>query len=229
MKIAFIAGTSIAQSSLFDDWAFETVETAYGPVQLKQKGDLILLNRHNFKDPVPPHSINYRANIRALKDLGTESVLSFNSVGSLKENLPPGTIVSCEDYVSFAPYTYHDNELSGQAPVIANNLIPEIVAASEYSIETGKVYVQTRGPRFETKAEVRIVKNWGDVVGMTLAGEADLCQELEIAYNSICMIDNYAHGLMDQELSLEKFRALVKENQEKVNGFFSQVLSLYSS
>jgi 5'-methylthioadenosine phosphorylase len=229
MRIAFIAGTSIAQSSLFDDWAYETIETAYGSVQLKKKGDLILLNRHNFENPVPPHSINYRANIRALKDSGIESVISLNSVGSLKEGLPPGTIVSCDDYVSFAPYTFHDNELSGQAPVIANNLIPEIAAASDYSIEMGKVYVQTRGPRFETKAEVRIIKEWGDVVGMTLAGEADLCQELDIAYNSICMIDNYAHGLMEQELSYEKFRTLVKENQEKVNRFFGQILSLYCS
>ncbi len=228
MKIAFISGTSIAQSSLFDDWTFERTETDYGPVQLKKKGDLLLLNRHNFENPVPPHSINHRANIRALKNSGVESVLTLNSVGSLKEDLRPGTFVSCDDYVSFAPCTYHDTELSGQAPVIANNLIPEIVEVSEYPIETGKVYVQTRGPRFETKAEVRIIRNWGDVVGMTLAGEADLCQELDMAYNSICMIDNYAHGLMAEEFSFEKFRELVKENQEKVNRFFGQILSLYS-
>ena len=175
MKVAFLSGTSIVNSTLFAAWEVRTIETRYGPVTCKQRGDFVLINRHGYGLPVPPHSINYRANIRALADLGYQDVLSVNSVGSLKPELPPGTLVSCSDYVGLqqGPVTFFDTELKGGAPGIANNLIPLLVEklAPEFKIHPGKVYVQMRGPRFETKAEIRIVKEWGDVVGMTAAHE----------------------------------------------------------
>jgi 5'-methylthioadenosine phosphorylase len=176
MRVAFISGTSIVNSTLFSSWDVKTIKTSYGPVTYKQRGDHVLINRHGYQFPLPPHSINYRANIRALADLGFQDIVSLNSVGSLKKDLPPGTFVSCSDYVCFqqGPVTFFDNELRGGAPGIANNLIPRLVAelAPEFQIHTGKVYVQMRGPRFETKAEIRVVKDWGDVIGMTAAHEA---------------------------------------------------------
>src|SRR5207244_1921027 len=130
-----------------------TTGTPYGTVTFRQSGDFVIINRHGWGFPLPPHSINYRANIRALADLGFENVVSLNSVGSLKRDLPPGTFVSCSDYVCLqqGPMTYFDNELKGGAPGIANNLIPQLVRqlAPEFTIRTGKVYVQMRGPRFE--------------------------------------------------------------------------------
>jgi 5'-methylthioadenosine phosphorylase len=228
MKIAFISGTSIVNSPLFSGWEVRSVETKHGAVTYKAHGDHVLLNRHGFGAPLPPHAINYRANIRALADLGFRDVVSLNSVGSLRPDLPPGSLVSCADYVALqqGPATYFDDELKGGAPGIANNLVPVIVAglAGEFQIQTGKVYVQMRGPRFETKAEIRIIKDWGDVVGMTLAHEADLCTELGIHYNSLAIVDNYANGLLVDGIDFAKFKDLVKDNQAKVNRLFARLL-----
>ena len=142
MKVAFVSGTSIVNSTLFSAWEVKTVETQFGPVTYKTRGDHALINRHGYKFPLPPHSINYRANIRALADLGFQDVVSLNSVGSLKKELPPGTFVSCSDYVGLqqGPATFFDHELKGGAPVIANNLIPRLIAelAPEFKIHTGK-------------------------------------------------------------------------------------------
>jgi 5'-methylthioadenosine phosphorylase len=230
MKIAFVSGTSIVKSELFTSWETKTVETVYGAVQVKARGEHVLINRHGYGVPKPPHSINYRANIRALADLGFVDVVSVNSVGSLKPELPPGTLVSCADYVGLqqGPQTFFDDELKGGAPGIDNNLIPMLVAklAPEFSIQTGKVYVQMRGPRFETKTEVQIIKDWGDVVGMTAAHEADLCREIGLRYNSIAMIDNYANGLMGGDVDFAKFHELVKNNQATVNRLFVRLLEI---
>jgi 5'-methylthioadenosine phosphorylase len=230
MKVAFISGTSIVNSTLFSAWDVRTVETPYGAVTYKARGDHALLNRHGYGFPLPPHSINYRANIRALADLGFKDVVSLNSVGSLKPDIPPGSIVSCSDYVCLqqGPATFFDTELKGGAPGIANNLIPKLVAglAPEFVIPTGKVYVQMRGPRFETKAEIRVVHTWGDVIGMTAAHEADLCSELGLSYNSLAIIDNYANGLEGTAIDFDRFKELVKTNQQRVNRLFTRMLEL---
>ncbi|HEY4299452.1 MAG TPA: MTAP family purine nucleoside phosphorylase [Candidatus Didemnitutus sp.] len=230
MKVAFVSGTSIVNSNLFADWAVKTVATEHGDVTYKTKGDFVLINRHGYAFPLPPHSINYRANIRGLANLGIKDVVSLNSVGSLKKDLPPGTFVSCSDYVGLqqGPATFFDRELKGGAPVIANNLIPRLIPqlAPEFTIHPGKVYVQMRGPRFETKAEIRIVQHWGDVIGMTAAHEADLCTEAGLNYNSLALIDNYANGLEGTEIDFAKFKELVKDNQARVNRLFSRLLEI---
>lgn len=230
MKVAFISGTSIVNSELFSSWEVKTVETAYGTVTYRAGGDFVIINRHGWGFPLPPHSINYRANIRALADLGFKDIVSLNSVGSLKRDLPPGTFVSCSDYVGLqqGPTTFFDKELKGGAPVIANNLIPKLVGelAPEFQIHTGKVYVQMRGPRFETKAEIRIVQHWGDVIGMTAASEIDLCNEIGLSYNSLALIDNYGNGLEGTEIDFAKFKDLVKSNQAKVNRLFTRILEI---
>ena len=230
MKVAFLSGTSIVNSALFASWTVCTIETQFGPVTYKRQGDFVLINRHGYGFPLPPHAINYRANIRALADLGYQDVLSLNSVGSLKPDLPPGTLVSCSDYVGLqqGPATFFDTELKGGAPGIANNLIPLLLEklAPEFEIKPGKVYVQMRGPRFETKAEIRIVKDWGDVICMTAAHEADLCVEAGLRYNSVALIDNYANGLEGTEIDFARFKDLVKSNQEKVNRLFRRLLEI---
>lgn len=230
MKVAFISGTSIVNSSLFAAWDVKTVPTPYGAVTYKSQGDFVLINRHGYGVPLPPHSINHRANIRALAELGFKDVVSLNSVGSLKPDLPPGTFVSCSDYVGLqqGPATFFDDELKGGAPGITNNLIPLLCAklAPEFTVHPGKVYVQMRGPRFETKAEIQIIRHWGDVVGMTAAHEADLCTEAGLRYNSVALIDNFANGLEGTEIDFVRFKELVKDNQAKVNRLFTRLLEI---
>ncbi len=230
MRVAFISGTSIVNSTLFSAWEKLTVDTAYGPVTFRLRGEHALINRHGTGTPLPPHSINHRANIRALANLGFRDIVSLNSVGSLRAEIPPGSILSCSDYVGLqqGPATFFDDELKGGAPGIANNLIPLLVEklAPEFAVMTGKTYVQMRGPRFETKAEIRVVRGWGDVVGMTAGHEADLCSEIGLNYNSLAIIDNYANGLEDTEIDFGKFRDLVKANQERVNRLFTRMLEI---
>lgn len=230
MKVAFISGTSIVNSTLFAAWEVRKIETKFGAVTYKTRGEHVLINRHGYGVPLPPHSINYRANIAALAELGYKDIVSLNSVGSLKKDLPPGTFVSCSDYVGLqqGPATFFDLELKGGAPGIANNLMSRLVAelAPEFMIQAGKVYVQMRGPRFETKAEIRIVKDWGDVVGMTAAHEADLCTEAGLNYNSLALIDNFANGLEGTEIDFVRFKDLVKDNQARVNRLFARMLEI---
>ena len=231
MKIALVSGTSIIHSPLFSTWSEQTVETKHGAVTLRTHGDHAVLNRHGAGPaPLPPHRINFRANLAALADLGFEDIVSFNSVGSLQPRLAPGAFVSCSDYVGLqqGPATYFDDELKGGAPGIANNLVPKILAAlaPEFSVATGQTYVQMRGPRFETKAEIRIIRHWGDVVGMTLAHEADLCTELGLRYNSFGIVDNYANGLEGTAIDFVKFKEHVHGNQERVNRFIARLLEV---
>ncbi len=232
MKIAFISGTSVARSDLFAEWEMRTVETHCGAVTYRKRGDFVLLNRHGSGPPLPPHRINHHANVRALGDLGFTDVVALNSVGSLKPELPPGTLVSCSDYVCLqsGPQTFFDDELKGGAPGIDSNLIPLLAAklAPEFEVKTGKVYVQTQGPRFETRAEVQVIKSWGDVVGMTAAHEADLCREAGLRYNLLAMVDNYANGLEGTAIDFEKFRELVQANQRKVDRLFTRLLEILS-
>ena len=115
MKIAFLSGTSIAKSSLFDDWPTREVETVHGKAIVRSHGDFVLLNRHG-PSYLPPHAINHRANIQALADLGYRDVVALCSVGSLQTELPPGTILSCADYISFRPCTFSDTELRALGP-----------------------------------------------------------------------------------------------------------------
>ena len=227
VKIAFLSGTSIANSSLFDHWPAREIETCHGTAIVRTQGEHLLLNRHG-PQYLPPHAINHRANIQALVDLGFRDVIALNSVGGLQLELPPGTILSCGDYVSFRPATFSDTELRALGPQIANNLIPRIAAALPYPLLQDKIYIQTPGPRFETRAEVRILRQWGDVVGMTAASEADLCRESGLNYNSLCMVDNYANGILGPELSPESFAVLVRANQEKVNDLFRRLLALFA-
>ena len=230
MKVAFLSGTSIVHSTLFATWAVRTIETRHGPVTYRHQGDFVLINRHGDGFPLPPHAINYRANIRVLADLGYRDVVAVNSVGSLQPELPPGTIVSCSDYVCLqqGPATFFDTEFRGGAPGIANTLIPLLAGklAPEFDLKLGKVYVQMRGPRFETKAEIRVVQAWGDVIGMTAAHEADLCAEIGLRYNSLAIVDNYANGLEGTEIDFAKFKDLVQSNQAKINRLFTRLLEI---
>lgn len=231
MKVALISGTSILHSPLFSAWRERVVETKHGAVFVREDGDRVVLNRHGPGPSVlPPHRINFRANLAALAQLGCADIVSFNSVGSLQGRLAPGVFISCSDYVGLqqGPATYFDDELKGGAPGIANNLVPRLVAglAPEFLVATGQTYVQMRGPRFETKAEIRIIRHWGDVVGMTLAHEADLCTELGLRYNSLGIVDNYANGLAGTEIDFVKFKQHVHGNQERVNRFIARVLEL---
>ena len=227
MKVGLIGGTSLHHCDSFHAWPSRTRATEFGKVVFRAKGKLAVLDRHGPEGETPPHAINHRANVTLFRDLGVDTLISLNSVGSLRTDLAPGTLVSCADYVSFHPATFQDETLRPVAPAIGNPLLPGILRELDRPVEAGKVYVQTRGPRFETKAEVRIIRQWGDVVGMTLGSEADLCAEAELPLTSLAMVDNFAHGLTEQPLSAESFRRQLLVNRQAIAGLLAVLVRLY--
>jgi 5'-methylthioadenosine phosphorylase len=179
------------------------------------------LQRHGPKGEIPPHRINHRANLEAFFSLGIRKVIGVNSVGSLKREIPPGSIVVPHDF--FCPWaivTFFEDKAFHVLPSLDEELRKALIKACKKNgflvFEQG-VYVQTIGPRLETKAEVLFLSRLGgDVVGMTMAHEATLCCERGISYASLCTVDNYAHGIGEGGLSQEKIKEMAQKNAQKV-------------
>jgi 5'-methylthioadenosine phosphorylase len=190
--------------------------------------DFLFAPRHGLRKPVPPHKVNHRANIAALAKAGATDVVGVCSVGALKTSFHPGMIVVPEDYVSFGDVpTFFDKEAKHMTPSLDNALRRLIVSCGErlrLEMFDGGVYVQTRGPRLETKAEVRFLATLGDVVGMTMASEATLAQEAGLAYAGVCSVDNYAHGIVDKPLNFEEVIKTSREKQAKMMKLVDEVV-----
>ncbi len=226
-KIAFIGGSGFSKRKLFDGFEKSYVKTQYGNVLLFVKGKVIYLARHGIHKSIPPHRINHRANICALNLLGAERIIGINSVGSLKETIKPGSIVVASDYVHLDPPSFHDFELKAITPQLDTDLIKKIKAAAKKAKVTTKntgVYIQTKGPRFETKAEVSIIKKWGDIVGMTMASEATLAQEIGLPYASICAVDNYANGISKKKLTEATLKKTHEKTQPKMEKIIKELM-----
>ncbi|MEW6679416.1 MAG: MTAP family purine nucleoside phosphorylase [bacterium] len=183
------------------------------------KESLVFLPRHGKDKTIPPHIINHQANMLTLKSLGVSQIISINSVGSLKEKITPDDFLVPDDYIGlWDTKTFYDDKIVHITPGLDENtrlLIMEIASSCGIKPIDGGVYVQTRGPRLETKAEIRFLKTIADVVGMTMASEATIAKELDIPYASLCMVDNYCNGIKEEPLSF----SLIKEAQKKKLGY----------
>ena len=184
------------------------INNAYGSAYILKNENVAFLPRHGRDRKIPPHRINYRANIMALRDLGVEKIIGVGCSGSLKKEITPGSILIPHDYLNLGEIeSYYDLEIKHITPGLDEFLREIIIESAKRSgikvIEKG-IYAQTRGPRLETKAEVSFLKDYADIVGMTMASEATLSKELGIPYACISTVDNYAHGIMDEVLDFEK-------------------------
>jgi len=211
--LGIITGTSLIQEEF--EGRKETVRTEYGNAEIFVGDTAVFLPRHGVAMDTPPHRINYLANISALKKSGVDGVVCVCSTGSLKMELVPGTMVVPDDYINFGRcVTFYDREIRYTVPSLDERLRNRIVKASR-GREKG-VYVQTHGPRFETKAEIAVLRRYADIVGMTMANEATLCSEIGIPVAALCTVDNYANGVSPQELSYETIIENVKKNRDAV-------------
>ena len=208
MAFGIIGGTSLFDTKLLDYAQEREIKTEYGPVYALfatvYSQEIVFIPRHGKEQNIPPHRINYRANMYAFKDLGVEEVIGVTSVGSLKRTITPQSLIVPHDYISlFSVPTYYDKELVHVTPGLDESLRKRIIdAARALDIEVidQGVYFQTLGPRLETKAEINFIKNYADVVGMNMASEATLATELELRYANISTVDNYAHGIVEKPL-----------------------------
>lgn len=224
---AIIGGSSLFHSHIFDTWEKNKIKTTFGEVWYKNKGDFVFIQRHG-SPPVAPHMINHKANIMAIKELGAEMVVSINSVGSLKLKLKPGTFVIPHDFICLWDIpTFYEFEMKNIIPVMnedARGFIIKTCKKLKLEFIKDSVYIQTKGPRFETKAEINFLKRLGDVVGMTMASEATLCMELNLPYASLCSVDNYCHGLLKKPLTIEDLEKNWKKNLINIEIFIEKIM-----
>jgi 5'-methylthioadenosine phosphorylase len=215
-RIAVIGGSGL--EGLLEGSHVIRIGTPYGPAPLISTGhagsvEVAFLPRHGPRHDLPPHKVNYRANLSALKQIGVERVIATNAVGGINPNYSPGDLAIPVDIIDLtksrintffesAPVTHVDVS-QPYCPELRSTLIGSS-KASKTRIWTDAVLAATEGPRYETPAEVRMIhKLGGDIVGMTGAPEAFLARELEICYSTICFISNKAAGQQERLSAVE--------------------------
>lgn len=209
---AIIGGTGVDRISNFSSERREII-TPYGMVELfvgtGRHSSLVFLPRHGSSHSVPPHLINYRANITALKELGVEALISIYAVGSVTDTLKPGEIGTLSDFVDLSgggrEHTFFTGDESGVEHVGMDRVfdvdLTDSLHAGDASLKKAGVYVCTNGPRLETPAEIRMFKLLGfDVVGMTAATEVALAREAGIKVASLVYSINWAAGVGPDEV-----------------------------
>jgi 5'-methylthioadenosine phosphorylase len=228
MALGIIGGTSLFGTKLLADAKEREVDTPYGTVYLLvatvQSQEIVYIPRHGKDSIIPPHRINYKANIRSFKELGVEEIIGVTSVGSLKRTIPPRSLVVPHDYISLCNIpTFYENEIVHVTPGLDEALRKCIIEAARdlgIAIVERGVYFQTVGPRLETRAEINLIKDYADVVGMNMASEATLATELGLRYANISTVDNYAHGIIAEEAldykDIVEAASKSRENVEKV-------------
>jgi 5'-methylthioinosine phosphorylase len=213
--LAIIGGTGLTQLANLQITHRQVMRTPYGEPSgaltfgtIKQH-EVVFLARHGYGHTIPPHEVNYRANLWALQDQGVDRVVSVASVGGIRADLVPGTIVMPDqiiDYTYGREFTYFDGH---ERPVthidfthpydrkLRRQIIDAVHRAGESCLDGG-VYAATQGPRLDTAAEVnRLERDGADMVGMTGMPEAALAKELGLSYATIAVVVNHAAGRGD--------------------------------
>lgn len=219
--LGVISGTIIIErSDLLKNGRVMTVTNNFGKAVVILTDKIALIPRHgnNPDQYILPHMINHRANLQALNDLGVAEIVGINSTGSLRKNLCPGMIVIPDDFIKLsATPTIYQNSANHVTPCLNEDVRQKLINAAKDGqlqvIEEG-TYWQTTGPRLETKAEIRLMANYGDIVGMTMADEAVIALELDIPYASACSIDNFGNGLLDKPLTLSEIISGARKNAD---------------
>jgi 5'-methylthioadenosine phosphorylase len=233
--LGIIGGTGFKEFSL-ELREKKSIKTPYGPPSsdilfYEHKGKtLCCLIRHGEMRNIPPHMVNHKANIFALHLAGATKVIGLNSVGALRKDLPLPSIVLPDDYINFDPPTFFDSQIRHVVPELSSHLRSNLIESAKdlgLSVIEKGVYVQTKGPRMETPAEIRVISKWGDVVGMNAASEATLAKEKELEFCSICSIDNMANGLGEGPPNYQEILATSQQNQKKIEDILLRYIEVY--
>jgi 5'-methylthioadenosine phosphorylase len=226
---AIIGGSGLARLSALEDARRQVMRTPYGePSGALTFGKLagaevVFLARHGYGHTLAPHEINYRANLWALRDLKVEGVIAVATVGGIRAELGPGTLVVPDqilDYTYGRKNTFYEGS---EMPVkhvdftqpYSAAMRARLLGAARQVSETvidGGVYACVQGPRLETAAEIeRIARDGGDMVGMTGMPEAALAREAELEYATLGVVVNHAAGRGDsrQAIRLDQLEAVM--------------------
>ena len=238
MKIAIIGGSGYDNFPLMEEEKKKTIETPYGTAKLKcgkYKGnEIIFLPRHDFDSSVPPHKINNRANIAALKKVNVNFVLATAASGSLNKKMRPGDLAVLTDMIDFTKWRI-ETFFSERKPIYTDlthpydlmliSKIKKAAVKSRIKIHKSAVYVCTEGPRFETPAEIKAFRIMGgDLVGMTGAPEVILAAEAKLKYASVAIVTNYAAGMSKNKLSAEEILDMTAEKKEVLTRLIAKTI-----
>jgi len=207
LEIGIIGGTGIYDPSMFKEERNVKVYTPFGEpsdlisISLHARRKIAFIPRHGKNHTIPPHNVNYRANIWALKKIGVKRIIAASAVGSLREEYKPGDFVIPHQFIDRTKKRADTFYQGGRVCHIsvADPFCPEL---REVLIKAGKTigvtvhregtYVCIEGPRFSTRSESKLFRGWGaDIIGMTLYPECVLARETELCYASVAMITDY--------------------------------------
>jgi 5'-deoxy-5'-methylthioadenosine phosphorylase len=250
--LAIIGGTGLSSLDILGATESEIIATPYSDdgVEVERlsshKKNVIFLPRHGKNHVLPPHQINYRANIRALREVGVSHVIAINAVGGINAVLEPGALSVPDqiiDYTYSRKHTFFESDLEEVTHIDFTHpfdsqlraLILRSINSVNTSQETprvvmdGGVYGCTQGPRLETAAEIGRLKRDGcDMVGMTGMPEAALARELGIAYAGISLSVNWAAGLSDDPITLPEIHQVLNTGMSFINALLDQLIRDYS-
>lgn len=226
--LGIIGGSAFLDGPVPTGAAARSVATRRGDVTLHEGDGFVFLRRHG-EDHHPPHRVRHAAHALALAALGVDAAVGLCSVGGLDPALEPGTAVIPEDYLSLAPppTLAEEHQKLHIIPTLDADLRALLLAAARATdgpVRDGGVYAETRGPRFETRAEVRLLADYADVVGMTAASEATVLQEAGLRYALLGLVDNYAHGVVEEALTYEGYEAQLERNRGRARAILDGII-----
>jgi len=240
--LAIIGGTGVDQVRGLKPLREHAIDTPFGepsgPVREGALGPttLFFLQRHGSRRTIPPHRINYRANLWALQSLGVGGIIAINAVGGITAGMKPGCLLIPDQVVDYTWGREHTFDEGQEAELqhidftdpYDRELRMRLLAAAHragVAHEASGVHGVTQGPRLETAAEVqRMARDGCDVVGMTGMPEAALARELGIPYACICMVVNLAAGLGDLPLTKAMMGAILEREAGVVDDLLTELL-----
>ena len=244
-KIAIIGGTGLSTLKNLAIQKTCTVHTPYGDpsdiltIAKFAEQEIIFLPRHGNAHTIPPHKINYRANIHALKQNDVEAIIAVNAVGGITAEMYPGRIAipsQIIDYTYAREHTFYTDNL---APVqhidfsypYSNALRKKFTTLDSIKamqVFLGGVYAATQGPRLETAAEIdKLEKDGCDIVGMTGMPEAALARELDIQYIAICLVVNWAAGKTNKLITIPMIEQHLTTGMDKIQLILQQFIATH--
>ncbi|MES9993962.1 MAG: S-methyl-5'-thioinosine phosphorylase [Candidatus Thiodiazotropha sp.] len=241
-KLAIIGGTGLDQIPDLEITHREVCHTPFGePSAALTHGtisghDVVFLPRHGASHMIPPHLVNYRANLWALRHVGVQTILGVAAVGGITANMAPGRIVIPDqiiDYTFGREHTIFDNDLSHVTHIdfthpYCEELRQALLEAghnSKVNPLAGGTYGATQGPRLETAAEIlRMERDGCDIVGMTGMPEAALAREFNLCYGSCAVISNWAAGKTDTVIDMKEIEKNLKQGMEQVKSLLVELL-----
>ena len=238
-RLALIGGTGVYDPDMLDSIREETVSTPYGVVDISlgtfQGVEVVFMQRHGRGHTIPPHMVNYRGNIWALKELGVTKVVATAAVGSMNDAMKPGHFVLLDQFIDFTknrPFTFFDGEgglvvhTDFTEPYCGSmrKVIQEAAAELDLELHPKGCYVCVEGPRFETPAEITAYRRLGgDVVGMTNVPEVVLAREAGLCYAVVATVTNLAAGISSAPISHTEVDEVMEKASENLRSLLKAV------